>query len=87
MQNPRRQLSGEIRAVFNTAILVLVFVTMWMPYTIAAVTSVASSKDITVFSILGVFVTLNSAINPILYAMNKDFRKAYKTVLQLFHLL
>ncbi|XP_006815826.1 histamine H2 receptor-like [Saccoglossus kowalevskii] len=77
--------SGDIRRLVNTGVLVLIFLIMWLPYIVTA--TLVMSKQNQRFNarsleLAAIFVFLNSAINPMLYAMNPDFKKAYLQILR-----
>ncbi|XP_006817700.1 histamine H2 receptor-like [Saccoglossus kowalevskii] len=67
----------EIRRLINTGVLVLVYLAMWLPYVIIAAAAISRTMNYDMIDVAGGFIFLNSCINPLLYAMNSDFKKAY----------
>ncbi|XP_006823165.1 beta-1 adrenergic receptor-like [Saccoglossus kowalevskii] len=76
--------SRQRHAIKTTTNLIVVFILMWMPYFCMSIVYVCYPDNEIVQNLLYYFGWLgyaNSAINPWLYAHNRDFRSAYKQLL------
>ncbi|XP_070550733.1 probable G-protein coupled receptor No9 [Ptychodera flava] len=84
----RRVSKTELKAVKTVGLVIAAFFTMWAPFfTTLAVAGACVECPLDFERTLSVTVAIgfaNSALNPILYAGNKDFRRAYKKVICCF---
>ncbi|XP_077981391.1 D(3) dopamine receptor-like [Glandiceps talaboti] len=84
LSNGERRLNKtEIKAARAVGLVVVALFTMWSPfYIILFISSVCYSCHLRQALQIGIWIGCsNSAINPLLYAKNKDFRQAYRKVL------
>ncbi|XP_070564476.1 histamine H2 receptor-like [Ptychodera flava] len=81
----RRVNKTELKAVKTVGLVIAAFFVMWAPFfTTLAVAGACIGCPLDFERTLSVTVSIgfaNSAINPMLYARNKDFRQAYKQVI------
>ncbi|XP_070562381.1 probable G-protein coupled receptor No9 [Ptychodera flava] len=84
----RRVSKTELKAIKTVGLVILSFFIMWAPFfTTLTVAGICIDCPLQFERTLSVTVSIgfaNSAVNPILYAQNKDFRQAYKKVICCF---
>nr|XP_006822243.1 PREDICTED: tyramine receptor ser-2-like [Saccoglossus kowalevskii] len=71
---------SQFKSIKTTVILVVLFCVMWLPYYITTLLySLEYNSEIVaeLYYYFSILTYCNSAINPFMYAHNKDFRKAY----------
>ncbi|XP_077983937.1 D(1A) dopamine receptor-like [Glandiceps talaboti] len=75
---------AQFRAIKGTAIIVVLFCIMWLPYYITKIILAfypTSAIVIEIHFYSSLLAYCNAAINPLLYAYNKDFQRAYRKLL------
>ncbi|XP_077981389.1 putative G-protein coupled receptor No18 [Glandiceps talaboti] len=87
VENGARKLRvSDIKAIKAMGLVIVMLFIMWVPfYSILAISKVCSTCQVDyrrAFEITRMLGFSNSAINPILYAKNKEFRDAYRKILQ-----
>ena len=63
-------------------VVVIAFVSMWIPYSIAFTLSGHITVPSWIIFVLGYIALLNSSVNFMIYAFSRDFRDGYRLVLR-----
>ena len=79
----KKSMARERKAAKTLAIIVGVFIACWLPFFIANIVDPFCGRcvDVKLMTVLVWLGFVNSFLNPIIYAQNKTFRRAFKNLL------
>ncbi|XP_072027873.1 D(1) dopamine receptor-like [Amphiura filiformis] len=79
----KKSMARERKAAKTLAIIVGVFIACWLPFFIVNLVDPFCGRciDVTLFTVLVWLGFVNSSLNPLIYAQNKTFRRAFKSLL------